>query len=272
MGYLHLIFLASIQGLTEFIPVSSSAHLVVLPIFFNLEAQGIGIDIAVHIGSLIAVCQIFRKDILTLLTGMKHLFLKKQTLPEPNLFLLTIITTIPIVVITIFFVLTGLINYLRNIYIIGIACIVFAIPLFLVDKASSKSRTIDQLRIYDALYIGLWQSIAIIPGASRSGCCITGSLIRGFKSKDSAHISLIMSVPTIIGSGALLVIEVLFLTKTDLLMHGVENIIYCIIFSYFTALISIKLFFYYIQKVSFLPFVIYRIAFGSFILFYLLVL
>ena len=137
------------------------------------------------------------------------------------------------------------------------------------DKICKKKRFIEEFSLSDAIYIGFWQSFAIIPGASRSGCCITGALIRGFRNFDAAHLSLIMSIPTILGSSVLLVLELFTPSSTDFFAQNLIDVIYCVVFSYFAAFVSIKVFFRFIQKISFLPFVIYRILFGSFIIIFL---
>ena len=269
LGFFHLILLATIQGLTEFIPVSSSAHLSILPLFFYIEKQSIGIDIAVHLGSLMAVCHIFHKDLSALFKGLIEVLFKKDKSKDSRIFLLVLIATAPIVLMTIVFVLFDLINHLRSIYVIAIASIVFSIPLLLADKICTKKRFIEEFSLSDAIYIGFWQSFAIIPGASRSGCCITGALIRGFRNFDAAHLSLIMSIPTILGSSVLLVLEIFTPSSTDFFAQNLIDVIYCVVFSYFAAFVSIKVFFRFIQKISFLPFVIYRILFGSFIIIFL---
>ncbi len=269
LGFVHLIFLAIIQGLTEFVPISSSAHLAVIPIFFSMARQSIGVDIAIHIGSLIAVCQIFRNDLGRLFSDFIDLILENEKPAASNFFLLILFSSVPIVIATIILFSFGLIDHLRNLHVIAVASILFAIPLFLADKAAKKTRSVENLNLSDVIYIGFWQAFAIIPGASRSGCCITGSLMRGFKTMDSAHISLIMSVPTILGSSILLVLELSGSMKNDFLDQNLTSVLYCIIFSYISAFLSIKIFFHLIRKLSFLPFIIYRILFGLSVLSYL---
>ena len=269
MGYIHLLFLAIIQGITEFIPVSSSAHLTALPFFFDIQRQSIGIDIAVHLGSLLAVCQIFRSDFVKLVIGFFDIILGKYDTAKSNLFVLSIAATIPIIIATVFIIAFDLLNFLRDVQTVALACIIFSIPLYIADKKSKKIRTFENFDIWDALYIGFWQSFAVIPGASRSGCCITGSLFRGFTNKAATHISLVLSIPTILGSGVLLIGELVFIPKDQLIYGNFFSIFLCIFFSYAVALLSIKMFFHYIEKISFLPFIIYRIFIGFFILTFL---
>ncbi len=266
MGYIHLLFLAIIQGLTEFIPVSSSAHLAALPFFLDIQRQSIEIDIAVHLGSLLAVCQIFYHDFVKLLLGFFDIILGKYNTSKSNLFVLSLTATIPIIIATIFIIAFDLLNSLRDIKTVALACIIFSIPLYIAHKTSKKIYSFEHFGIWDAFYIGIWQSFAVIPGASRSGCCITGSLFRGFKNKAATHISLILSIPTILGSGMLLVVELIFVPKDQILSSNLTVIFLCIIFSYVAALLSIKIFFHYIEKITFLPFIIYRIFLGILIL------
>ena len=261
--------LAVIQGLTEFIPVSSSAHLSILPLFFYIEKQSIGIDIAVHLGSLIAVCHIFRHDLSKLFKGLIDLFFKNNKSEDSRTLLLVLIATIPIVIMTIVLSIFEIIDHLRSIYVIAIASIVFSFPLLLADKICKKTRFIQDFSFSDAIFIGIWQSFAIIPGASRSGCCITGALIKGFRSFDAAHISLILSIPTILGSSVLLMLELSSTSGSDFFGKNLMDVIYSVVFSYFAAFISIKIFFRFIKKISFLPFVIYRILFGFCVIIYL---
>ena len=266
MGYIHLLFLAIIQGFTEFIPVSSSAHLAALPFFLDIKRQSIEIDIAIHLGSLLAVCQIFRNDLSKLFRGFFNIIFGNYDNATSNLFVLSLIATTPIIILTAFLVSFDLLTILREIYVVAVACIIFSIPLYLADRKSKKVRSFEHFGVRDAFYIGLWQSFAVIPGASRSGCCITGSLLRNFKSKAATHISLIMSIPTILGSGMLLLIEIIFVPTDYLLSGNLFSLFFCIILSYIAAFLSIKMFFHYVEKISFLPFIIYRIFLGFLIL------
>ena len=196
--------LAVIQGLTEFLPISSSAHLLLPSLLFGLNDLGLSFDIAVHVGTLIAVIYYFRKEIALML---KSFFLSdKDLLPHRNLAISLIVATIPIVIVGLF--VKDLIEQrIFNVEHIAIANIIFAGILLFAYLKRKDIKNLYSVTLYSALFVGVFQSLALFPGASRSGTAITAALLLGFNLKDASKFSFMLSIPTIFGALVLLIIE-----------------------------------------------------------------
>ena len=259
----HIFFIAIIQGITEFLPISSSAHLIILPYLIKVSDQGVIIDISVHLGSLLALLIYFKKDSLILLKGLMQFFLLKFQKKEFFLFFKIIVATIPVSFIGIIFKIYHLDIIVRSIEIIGWTMIVFGVLLYYADKFGKEKKTLENLSFRDAIIMGLFQALALIPGVSRSGVTITGFRIFGYSRYDAIKISLLMSIPTIILSGFFIYPEVLNENKISFFQVLIPFVI-----SFFTAIIALNLMVKYIYVFRFTPYVIYRIILG-FILLYL---
>ena len=259
----HIFFIAIIQGITEFLPISSSAHLIILPYLIKVSDQGMIIDISVHLGSLLALLIYFKKDSLILLKGLGQFFLLKFQKKELILFLKIIVATIPVSFIGLIFKIYHLDIIVRSIEIIGWTMIVFGVLLYYSDKFGKEKKTLENLSFRDAIIMGLFQAVALIPGVSRSGVTITGFRIFGYSRYDSIKISLLMSIPTIILSGFFVYPEVINENKISFF-----QVLTPFVISFFTAIIALKLMVKYIYVFRFTPYVIYRIVLG-FILLYL---
>ena len=206
MSDLFLSFiLGIIQGLTEFLPISSSAHLLFPSLVFGSNDLGLAFDISVHVGTLLAVIYYFRDDILAM---TKSLFQSNSSLAkERGLALLLIIATIPIVLVGFFG--SDLINTNRtNISSIAYMNLIFAGFLFIAYFYSSASKTLLELTVVGALFIGLFQVFALLPGASRSGTAMTAALFIGLNLKDASKFAFLLSIPTIFGALVFLLIEI----------------------------------------------------------------
>ena len=251
--------LAVIQGLTEFLPISSSAHLLLPSLLFGLNDLGLSFDIAVHAGTLIAVIYYFRKEIALML---KSFFLSdKNLLPHRNLAISLIVATIPIVIVGLF--VKDLIEQrIFNVEHIAIANIIFAGILLFAYLKRKDIKNLYSVTLYSALFVGVFQSLALFPGASRSGTAITAALLLGFNLKDASKFSFMLSIPTIFGALVLLIIEM----QSTLEAFNYMNLIIGFFISMSIAFLTIKLFLNFVERIGMIPFVIYRIILGVFLI------
>ena len=255
-----IIILSLIQGITEFLPISSSAHLIIIPEFFlNLESSR-GFDVSLHFGSLLAVIYYLKKDLIKII--LDTIFLKKDN--EGFIILKNlIISTIPVIIVG-FLVHINNFDIIRSLEVIGWTTLIFGILLGIVDRNLKVIKYFKSLNLKDAFVIGIAQTLAIIPGTSRSGIVITAGLYLGFSRFDASKYSLLLSIPVIIAATTLesinLFIEKGFFFNNEMIMG--------IILSFCVALITIRLFMNWINKASLKIFVAYRIMLGILILIY----
>ena len=259
MDTLQLILLSVVQGLTEFLPVSSSAHLVLLSEFLGEEDQGIIFDVGVHFGTLMAALVYFRSDLKKMIINLgSHKFLSK----ENNLTTSLIIAVIPILLSG--FLLRDFVNLnLRNSEVIAYATIIFGILLYTAQVRKGKEN-LDSVSLKQALIIGLFQCLALIPGTSRSGITITAGLFLGLSATAASRFSFLLAIPTI---GAIALAELIRVSFIDIMDNGVELSI-ALIISFLVAYISIDMFLKLIDRIGFTPFVIYRLLLGGWLLMY----
>lgn len=262
MPILHLLLVAILQGVTEFLPISSSGHLVLLPALTGLDDQGLAIDVAAHVGTLGAVILFFWRDVRLILTGLPSLLRGRVDSQGAWLGLCLIVSTIPVVVAGLLISLSGLDAAMRSVAVIGWSTLVFGLVLYWADRTAPLARPAESWSLRHALIMGLWQVLALIPGTSRSGITITGGRSLGYSREASARLAMLMSIPTILASGALLSLDVIGDADAALLRDaGIAAV-----FSLGAALIALKLMFRLLQSVSFTPYVIYRIALGTILL------
>ena len=259
MDTLQLILLSVVQGLTEFLPVSSSAHLVLLSEFLGEEDQGIIFDVGVHFGTLMAALVYFRSDLKKMIINLgSHKFLSKENNLTANL----IIAVIPILLLG--FLLRDFVNLnLRNSEVIAYATIIFGILLYTAQVRKGKEN-LDSVSLKQALIIGLFQCLALIPGTSRSGITITAGLFLGLSATAASRFSFLLAIPTI---GAIALAELIRVSFIDITDNGVELSI-ALIISFLVAYISIDMFLKLIDRIGFTPFVIYRLLLGGWLLMY----
>ena len=262
LTFYHLLSLALIQGITEFLPISSSGHLILLPSFANFPDQGLLIDVSVHVGTLLAVIIYFFRDSLSILKGFSDLATGNRHSVPAQLTKFLIWATIPVIILGLILKITDIIDLLRNIKVIGWTMIIFGIFLYLADRFSFSKKINLNYSIKEALIMGLWQSVALIPGTSRSGATITAARILGYKRKSAARIAMLMSIPTILASGSLEIIDVWH--KVDFNHFNDAIIVICLsfIFAFLTLTIMMRL----LNSISFTPYVIYRILLGVLLL------
>jgi len=248
---IEILILSIIQGVTEFLPVSSSSHLVVVSNFFNFNNQNLSIDVSLHIGSFFAVLYYFKKEILDL-TKNKKTFLK------------IIVSSLPVMLVGYILIKLSLIDYIRSIKIIGWTTIIFGILLYLSDRFESHNEINVNFNYKSAFFIGFLQVISLIPGVSRSGITITAARFLKFNRVDSAKISFYLSIPTL---GAVSFYGINNLIRSESLEFSMTNL-FSIFFSFIFSLITIKYFLKYIKSFNLTIFVAYRLLLGFGILAY----
>ncbi|MGJ8682126.1 undecaprenyl-diphosphate phosphatase [Paraglaciecola sp.] len=258
MTLFEIIILAIIQGLTEFLPISSSAHLILPSEVLGWNNQGMAFDVAVHLGSLLAVMIYFRQDIWRLLTAWLHSgFGTKQT-QDSKLAWWVILATIPAIIFGFIFK-DFLEEYGRSALVIATTTIVFGLLLWYADKRASLAKNITHITWKNALFIGVAQAIAIIPGTSRSGITMTAGLFLGLNRDSAARFSFLLSIPVILGAGTLATLDLL---KTPDAVDW-NALLFGAAFSFVSAYTCIYLFLTWISKIGMLPFVIYRLLLGG---------
>lgn len=264
MTLLQLLLVALIQGLTEFLPVSSSGHLILLPFITGGPDQGLAIDVAVHVGTLFAVVLYFRQEVTEAGRGLGRLMRGKIDTRGAHTALLLIIATLPVLVVGLLIKLSGLDDMMRSVAVIGWTMLIFGLVLYWADKTGAKIRTQNDWLMKDAVWMGLAQALALIPGTSRSGITITAARRLGYDRTGAATLSMLMSIPTILASGALLSLDVIGEADWDLAI----NASIAALFAFFAALLALVLMMRLLQSVSFTPYVIYRILLGTALLTY----
>ena len=241
LQYIEVLILAFIQGFSEFIPVSSSAHLIIVSKIYNFNVGSLQLDISFHLGSLFAIIFYFRNDLLNITKNKK-------------LFSLILLGSLPLIVIGYIFFTIGLIDYFRNLKIIAWTTLIFGLLLFIADRSKIKQKLDTRLSYKSILIVGLFQVFAIIPGVSRSGIVITASRFLNFDRVDSTKIAFYLSIPALAGAS--------FLGLKDSFETGIVInliLIYSIIFSFIISYLTIKYFLVYVKNFSLNFFVYYRI-------------
>ena len=264
MTLFQLLLVAIIQGLTEFLPVSSSGHLILLPSLTGGPDQGLAIDVAVHVGTLLAVILYFRAEVAEAFVGLGRLIRGKIDTRGAHTALLLIIATIPVLIAGLIFKITGLEAMLRSVAVIGWTMLIFGIVLYWADKTGAKTRTANDWLMKDAVWMGLAQAVALIPGTSRSGITITAARKLGYDRQGAATLSMLMSIPTILASGALLSLDVIGQADAQL----ARDASIAAAFAFVAALLALVLMMRLLRSVSFTPYVIYRVILGIALLVY----
>ena len=250
LSSIEILILSAIQGVTEFVPISSVAHLVLISKYYAFANQNLLIDICLHLGSLIAIILYFRKDLFNLVKN--KMFLIK-----------ILIGTIPIVPAGYFLFQTGIMDQVRSLEIVAWMSLVFGVLLYISDK-SKITKNIDlSFTNKSAIFIGLFQMLALIPGVSRSGITITAARLLGFDRFDSAKISFFLAIPALAAASFLGIYNIYIVGSEELNFLAIIAVIFSIIFSY----ITIALFLNFIRKFSLNIFVIYRLILSLFLLY-----
>jgi len=258
MDSVQAIILALIQGLTEFLPISSSAHLILPAQVLGWEDQGLAFDVAVHVGTLFAIVLYFRHDLLRLTQAWCGSFRTRTLDDDSRLAWLIIWATIPALIVGAVF--GGAIeSHLRSSLVIATTTVVFGLALLLADRKGARSGTISDFSLKHALWVGLAQALALIPGTSRSGITMTVALLLGYGRDASARFSFFLSIPLILAAGTYKAAE---LVKT-----GTEDewtlIALGTVVAFVSAYTCIHLFLKFLEQIGFAPFVVYRLLLGA---------
>lgn len=268
MHLMHLLILAAVQGITEFLPVSSSGHLVMTWAAFDAAGWDVEqsarsrltLDIAVHVGTLVAVCLFYWRDLRDMMIGAVKL-LSGRKHPGARLILHLIVGSIPLAIVGYLF-LDDIALYLHNIEVAAWTTIIFAVVLYIGDRATMTLKRIEHMTMGQALLIGCAQVLALIPGTSRSGITMTAARFLGYERSEAARFSLLLSIPAIIGPGLLAGLE---LQQTGNLRLGTDALIAAGL-ACAVALISIAAMVAWLRRASFTVFVVYRIMLGGLLL------
>jgi len=249
LSYVEILILSIIQGIAEFLPVSSTAHLILVANYYEFSNQNLLIDICLHLGSLIAIVFYFRKDLFNFIQNKSFL-------------IKILVGSIPIIPVGYILYQTGWINLLRNLEVVGWTSLLFAIFLYISDKAKITKKINTSFTNKSAIFIGLFQVFSLIPGVSRSGVTITSGRLLGFNRFDSAKISFFLSIPTLAAASLLGIYNIFKEGSAELNFLAIITVIFSFIFSY----ITITLFLNFVKKFSLNIFIIYRIFLSLFIL------
>ena len=238
---IEIVILSLIQGISEFLPISSSAHLIVFSTLYEFKSSSLVIDVSLHLGSLLAIIFFFRKDLIDL----KH---------NQKLLSLIILGSIPLIVVGYILYKTELIYLLRDMELIAWTTLVFGILLYFADKSRFDKKISSNLNLKIILYIGLFQTLALIPGVSRAGITITTARIFKFNRFDSSKISFLLAIPALTGAS--------ILGLKDIINQSFEFnylVLIAVIFAFLSSYFTVKFFLQYINRFSLNVFVIYRI-------------
>ena len=244
---IEVLILSAIQGISEFLPISSSAHLILVSSLYEFKSSSLLIDISLHLGSLFAIIFYFKNDLLDIKNNSR-------------LLIFIIIGSIPLIVVGYILYSTGIIYELRNIKVIAWTTLIFGIILYIADKNSLDKKISTNLNLKSILFIGLFQILSLIPGVSRAGITITGARILKFNRIDSSKISFLLSIPALGGAS--------FLGLKDVFDQSVEFnylVIIAIVSSFIFSFMTVKFFLIYVNKFSMNVFVIYRILIALFL-------
>ena len=258
MTLFQLLVVAIIQGVTEFLPVSSSGHLILLPSLTGTPDQGLAIDVAVHVGTLLAVILYFRADVRIAAQGLGRLARGKVDTPGAFLALCLIIATIPAVVVGLAIKVTGLDEAMRSVAVIGWTMLIFGLVLYWADMTGGTARTAERWTLQRAALMGLAQCLALIPGTSRSGITITAARKLGYGREGAARLAMLMSIPVIMASGFVLGLDVIGDANWSLM----RDASIAAAFAFVAALGALILMMRLLRSVSFTPYVIYRVILG----------
>ena len=261
---IQAIFLALIQGVTEFLPISSSAHLALVPLLTNWPDQGLAFDCVVHLGSLTAVMFYFRSDLARMASGFSITVKQRSISADRDGYMAWLIAfaTIPVGLFGLTFK-DMIENDFRSLTVIGTTSIIFGLLLWLADSEDKNTKTESSWNLRDVMIVGVAQAVALIPGTSRSGITMTAALMMGYNRETAARFSVLLSIPVIILAGGIKIRD--WIAQPDqaagllelLIGYGVSAI---------SAYLCIHYFLKYLQRIGMGPFVIYRVLLGAILL------
>ena len=260
MTLFHLVLFAIVQGITEFLPISSSGHLILMHQYLGTaEADALALDVAVHVGSILAVILYFRAEVTRAARGGLELLRGRIGSPDAFLALCLAVATVPALIAGGILAVTGWVDLLRNLTVIGWTSILFGIALWWVDRRAPETRSLDGWTLKHAVQIGLWQAVALIPGVSRSGITLTAARGLGYARREAARIAMLMSIPITLATGGILALDAL--KAPDLGALLVPAAIGAAL-AFLAAYAALALMMRFLNAVSFTPYVIYRVLLG----------
>ena len=248
-NFIEIFILSTVQGISEFLPISSSAHLILVSNFYNFRSSSLLIDVGLHFGSLLAIVFYFRRELFDLKNNRK-------------LLILMVVGSLPLIIFGYFLYITETIYLLRNVKVIAWTTLFFGIILYLADKRKVDKNISSNLNIRSILIIGFFQILALIPGVSRAGITMTAARFLNFNRLDSGKISFLLSIPALTGAS--------FLSLKNITTQSIEInylIIITMFLSFLFSYITIRFFLIYINKFSLSVFVIYRVIIGLVLIF-----
>tara|TARA_B100000963_G_scaffold152617_1_gene132950 strand:+ start:2347 stop:3105 length:759 start_codon:yes stop_codon:yes gene_type:complete len=245
----EIIILSLVQGITEFLPVSSSSHLILFSNYLDFQSKSLSIDVSLHIGSFLAVITYFRNEV-------------KNFIRNKKLFLKIFLSSVPVMFFGYILVKFNLINHLRNIEVIGWTTIIFGIILYFSDKCSNLKKLNNHFNLKSALLIGFFQILSLVPGVSRSGIAISVARILKFDRYDASKLSFLISIPILLAVSLFGINNLIFSQDINFSILNIMSIFLSYLFSFLT----IKYFLQYIKRFSLNAFVIYRIILGVILL------
>ena len=248
-NFIEILILSTVQGISEFLPISSSAHLILVSNFYNFRSSSLLIDVGLHFGSLLAIVFYFRRELFDLKNNRK-------------LLILIVVGSLPLIIFGYFLYITETIYLLRNVKVIAWTTLFFGIILYLADQRKVDKNITSNLNIKSILLIGFFQILALIPGVSRAGITMTAARFLNFNRLDSGKISFLLSIPALTGAS--------FLSLKNITAQSIEInylIIIAMFLSFLFSYITIRFFLFYINKFSLSVFVIYRVIIGLALIF-----
>lgn len=262
MTLFQQLLIAIVQGITEFLPISSSGHLILIPFLTDFPDQGPMIDVAVHVGSLLAIIIYFWRDVMGLARGgFSAVGIGTEPL-QKRLFWWVVVGTIPAVAFGLFLKLNGYLESFRVTDLVAVNLIVYGILLGLADRFGKQEKDFEDLTLRDAVLVGLAQALALIPGTSRSGSTMTMARFLGYKRVEAARFSFLLAIPAVAGAGLLAVFDLAEASaqmQLDALLTGV--------FTFIAAFATMAFLMNFLKKASMMVFVIYRVAMGAALLY-----
>ena len=262
MDIFQTLFLAILQGITEFLPISSSAHLILVPLLTDWSDQGLGFDIAVHLGTLSAVVYYFRRDLRHMASAWSHSVVSRQFTAESRLAWSVLLATIPVGLVGL--LAKGLIEaHLRSVWVIAVATIVFGLLLGLAAYIGRGQRNAEDLRWRDVIIIGCAQALALIPGTSRSGITLTAGLLCGLNPQAAARFAFLLSIPVITLASGLQLLD--WLNAADTVIDW-QSVLIGMLCSALSAYLCIHYFLKLLNRIGLWPFVAYRLVLGAVLL------
>jgi len=263
MALFNLFVLAIVQGITEFLPISSSAHLALIHQLNGTGTDDVALDVAVHIGSILAVILYFGEDSRRLGRGVVAIARGRTAGADAKFVQTLLLATAPIIPVGVFILAMGWEEALRDIRVIGWMMILFGILLWWIDRSARQTLRAGDWTTRRAIVMGLWQALALIPGVSRSGATITGGRALGIERHDATRLSMLMSIPATLATGAVLAID---LMRSDAGLDLLATAAIAAVFAFASAWLALCLMMRFLDRVSFTPYVIYRVILGVILL------